>query len=554
MNDMADELLIPNATQIPNAILDLLVPFLHDREARVLMYLCRRTYGFQRQSDQVSLTQFVEGLRTEERCLDFGAGVSRRHTIRTLAFLKALGIVEQLEGGQGRGRIPVYRINLTCDLMEWLRLMSQCPEQARSLIVQRLDGLRPHVLERRKGAPMAPFYENPHNINELEKGDTMAPFSEKMTPMAPFTENPHDPNSLPEKGDTMAPFSSTEKGDTMAPFSEKMTPMAPFYENPHDPNSLPEKGAIETPFSEKVTSMAPFLENPHNINELEKGDTMAPFSEKVTPMAPFKALNLIKGAMAVLQPYETISENAHTKQRNTKDLKTKDLKTKKKRPTTTTRDFPQFLPLTGEAAADGCPPSPVDEPSQKAPTSARQSPLKAGPQEEGTLSPVAEGATDDPPTIGRARTHTRRRTVQPPGEVPPWSDDLPWPDPYSLMALYQVRKPETWAAIQLVSEARLAKCRQYLAQFPSRDLWEAIFAQLHQSAFLLGEGPHDLGDGLRNLDWLLQKGQKDGLENCLKVAEGRYRQRRNGHGQSSSALMYRDGDILPDGTMYSGAG
>jgi hypothetical protein len=102
-------------------------------------------------------------------------------------------------------------------------------------------------------------------------------------------------------------------------------------------------------------------------------------------------------------------------------------------------------------------------------------------------------------------------------EIPTWSDALPWPDPLSLIALYHARKPDDWARVQIVSEARLRKCRSYLRQFPARDFWEHVFAELHVPwAF-------ELHPWNRQLFWLLQKGRIDGVENVVKVAEGRYR-------------------------------
>jgi hypothetical protein len=140
--------------------MDLLMPFLHEAEVRIVVYLVRRTYGFQRDNDTISLDQFVNGLRTETRQLDFGAGVSRRAAISALMVLKDMEVVEQLDGGQGRGRIPVYRLNLKCELMQWLHLISQDPVTAREKIVQRL-----HLI-RLKSASPTPIDGNGADIKE----------------------------------------------------------------------------------------------------------------------------------------------------------------------------------------------------------------------------------------------------------------------------------------------------------------------------------------------------------------------------------------------------
>jgi hypothetical protein len=146
---MPENHLIPNSTQVPNLVLDLLIPLLHDGEARVLLYLCRRTYGFQRQADRISLDQFTHGIRGNPRQHDFGMGLGRQGVINGLAVLLEAGIVEQIEGGQGRGRIPVYRLNLKCEMVYWLDLIAQEPDSAREKIVQRLDLFRKKRLHRR---------------------------------------------------------------------------------------------------------------------------------------------------------------------------------------------------------------------------------------------------------------------------------------------------------------------------------------------------------------------------------------------------------------------
>jgi hypothetical protein len=171
---MADDHLIPNTTQVPNSIVDLLMPFLNDGEVRVLLYLCRRIYGFQRQSDSVSLDQFVHGIRTDERQLDFGAGISRQGAMNALAVLKAIGIVEQTEGGRGRGNIPVFRIHCKCEMVKWLDLIAKESIDARDTIVQRLD------LIRQKSLPYGPFHKKVKNDKPLEEKVETIDLSEKV--------------------------------------------------------------------------------------------------------------------------------------------------------------------------------------------------------------------------------------------------------------------------------------------------------------------------------------------------------------------------------------
>ena len=205
---MADDHLIPNTTQVPNSILDLLMPFLHDGEARVLLYLCRRIYGFQRESDSVSLEQFVHGIRTDERQLDFGAGISRQGAMNALAVLKAIGIVEQTEGGRGRGNIPVFRINRKCEMVKWLDLISHEYENAREIIVERLD------LIRQKGLPYGPFHkkaktdkapeEKVENVDLLEKVETTQEKGLTVRPTKPSNTKPRKETKDPPEATHVA--------------------------------------------------------------------------------------------------------------------------------------------------------------------------------------------------------------------------------------------------------------------------------------------------------------------------------------------------------------
>ena len=49
--------LIPNSCPVPNVLLDVVIPRLKPAAVRVLLLIVRFTYGFQRESDRISLTQ-----------------------------------------------------------------------------------------------------------------------------------------------------------------------------------------------------------------------------------------------------------------------------------------------------------------------------------------------------------------------------------------------------------------------------------------------------------------------------------------------------------------
>lgn len=70
--------LIPNSTQIPDVILDHWMAALSGSEFKVLLYVARRTYGFGKDSDTISLNQLARGIRRRDgRIVDRGTGLSR---------------------------------------------------------------------------------------------------------------------------------------------------------------------------------------------------------------------------------------------------------------------------------------------------------------------------------------------------------------------------------------------------------------------------------------------------------------------------------------------
>jgi DNA-binding transcriptional ArsR family regulator len=104
-------LLIPNSTQIPNVILDKIIPGISEADARCLLYICRRTYGFQKQRDRISLTQFVVGIVSREgEVLDYGTGMSRPAVVEALKNLSGAGLIKVIKEKSGNS------FELNCEL------------------------------------------------------------------------------------------------------------------------------------------------------------------------------------------------------------------------------------------------------------------------------------------------------------------------------------------------------------------------------------------------------------------------------------------------------
>src|SRR5687768_9718443 len=69
--------IIPRYTQVPDALFDELMAYLSGAELKVLLYIIRRTFGFKKDSDNISLSQICHGIKTREgEVLDNGTGLS----------------------------------------------------------------------------------------------------------------------------------------------------------------------------------------------------------------------------------------------------------------------------------------------------------------------------------------------------------------------------------------------------------------------------------------------------------------------------------------------
>lgn len=103
----------PNYTQVPDELFDQLMPVLSDAELRVLLYIVRRTFGFKRTSDSISLSQMVNGITTREgQVLDTGTGLSKSTVARGLKGLREKQvIIATRNSSKERGDQPTtYRL------------------------------------------------------------------------------------------------------------------------------------------------------------------------------------------------------------------------------------------------------------------------------------------------------------------------------------------------------------------------------------------------------------------------------------------------------------
>ncbi len=81
----------PNYTQVPDELFDELLPLLSGAELKVLLYIARRTFGFKKATDNISLSQITDGIVTAAgKRLDGGTGL-----VKSTAALAVKGLVEK---------------------------------------------------------------------------------------------------------------------------------------------------------------------------------------------------------------------------------------------------------------------------------------------------------------------------------------------------------------------------------------------------------------------------------------------------------------------------
>jgi hypothetical protein len=105
----------PTTTPVPDEVFDVLMPQLSGAELKVLLYICRRTFGFMKASDSISLSQIAHGIITRAgRVLDGGTGLSKRHVINALKVLEKKNIitVTRTIDEAGLNSVNTYSLNI----------------------------------------------------------------------------------------------------------------------------------------------------------------------------------------------------------------------------------------------------------------------------------------------------------------------------------------------------------------------------------------------------------------------------------------------------------
>jgi len=102
----------PNTTPLPNCIVDDYLPFFTGAELKVILYLVRRTLGFHKTRDAISLNQICNGIvRKDGRRLDRGTGLHKSTACDALNALTGWGMIKRVTRRDPvRGDLPTEYI------------------------------------------------------------------------------------------------------------------------------------------------------------------------------------------------------------------------------------------------------------------------------------------------------------------------------------------------------------------------------------------------------------------------------------------------------------
>lgn len=93
----------PNTVPVPDEIFDWWLTRLGEAELKILLYIVRRTLGFYKRSDQVSLSQFQSGIKD----LDSGTGLGKSAVSAALKSLEGHGLIERTrQESEASGHLP----------------------------------------------------------------------------------------------------------------------------------------------------------------------------------------------------------------------------------------------------------------------------------------------------------------------------------------------------------------------------------------------------------------------------------------------------------------
>lgn len=108
--------LIPNTTQTPNLYYDKLFALLNEGEGKTLQYAIRRTLGFHKETDRISISQFMHGngrIGKDGKPVEIGTLLSKGNQVKSCKSLVKFGIlIEVSENDKKKNEGKEWRLQL----------------------------------------------------------------------------------------------------------------------------------------------------------------------------------------------------------------------------------------------------------------------------------------------------------------------------------------------------------------------------------------------------------------------------------------------------------
>lgn len=169
-------LFIPNSYLTPNAYNDYIMPLLTGDEWKIVTYALRRTFGFQKLTDRISLSQFARGIKNKEgEYLDYGTGLSVPTCSKCLAALTLYRVLVEVSPAEPKKSLPPeWSLQLDYDTVDWegLRTRQQVKKAGNRARMQIARLSRPPVVGlQRVIITAAPPY------NGIEGGSQTTPYN-----------------------------------------------------------------------------------------------------------------------------------------------------------------------------------------------------------------------------------------------------------------------------------------------------------------------------------------------------------------------------------------
>ena len=105
----------PHFLMLPEVFSDKYMAYLSGAEVKILIYLFRRTLGFGRREDDISISQMANGLKAENGTIfDHGTGLSKDTVVQAIKSLIKKNMIEKVKNKNKKyGNLPsTYKVKM----------------------------------------------------------------------------------------------------------------------------------------------------------------------------------------------------------------------------------------------------------------------------------------------------------------------------------------------------------------------------------------------------------------------------------------------------------